>query len=375
MTFSFHAPAKKSVLIRLFWGFFLLFLLLHPKQTSQAVALGLTICATRLIPSLFPLMVLSVFASHSGVCTAFGQFLCRLTKDRMNLGNAGWGAFLLGTVAGFPLGALTVFELQKRGELSEQQARRLCGICNNTGPAFLIAYVGEGLLGDARIGWMLFACQLLAAFTILLFTHPRLRQKNDSSFHTSTVSPVQNSAHDTDISISACLSDAVKTAALNLVGVCGFVVFFSVFLSSLYTLFQPLFTMTPKLFVLCCGFFELTRGVTIAAELSTPPLTALFCAAFCGWAGLCVHMQVMSFRTNTFSFGHYLLQKMISGVLTACYYLLFAMALPAFFRHLDVFSKIFVSPITVFIPVVLTGIFLLLFPHKGRTRFKSQRDV
>ena len=133
--------------------------------------------------------------------------------------------------------------------------------------------------------------------------------------------------------------------------------------------------MAPKLFVLCCGFFELTRGVTIAAELSTPPLTALFCAAFCGWAGLCVHMQVMSFRTNTFSFGHYLLQKMISGVLTACYYLLFAMALPAFFRHLDVFSKIFVSPITVFIPVVLTGIFLLLFPHKGRTRFKSERDV
>lgn len=138
--------------------------------------------------------------------------------------------------------------------------------------------------------------QLLAAFTILLFTHPRLRQKKDISFHTFTASPVQNSAHDTDISVSACLSDAVKTAALNLVGVCGFVVFFSVFLSSLYTLFQPLFTMTPKLFVLCCGFFELTRGVTIAAELSTPPLTALFCAAFCGWAGLCVHMQVMSFQ-------------------------------------------------------------------------------
>ncbi len=164
MTSSFRTPAKKSVLIRLFWGFFLLFLLLHPKQTSQAVVLGLTICATRLIPSLFPLMVLSVFASHSGVCTAFGQFLCRLTKDRMNLGNAGWGAFLLGTVAGFPLGALTVFELQKRGELSEQQARRLCGICNNTGPAFLIAYVGEGLLGDARIGWMLFACQTSCRF-------------------------------------------------------------------------------------------------------------------------------------------------------------------------------------------------------------------
>ena len=93
MTSSFRTPAKKSVLIRLFWGFFLLFLLHHPKQTSQAVVLGLTICATRLIPSLFPLMVLSVFASHSGVCTAFGQFLCRLTKDRMNLGNAGWGAF------------------------------------------------------------------------------------------------------------------------------------------------------------------------------------------------------------------------------------------------------------------------------------------
>ena len=256
MTSSFRTPAKKSVLIRLFWGFFLLFLLLHPKQTSQAVVLGLTICASRLIPSLFPLMVLSVFASHSGVCTAFGQFLCRLTKDRMNLGNAGWGAFLLGTVAGFPLGALTVFELQKHGELSEQQARRLCGICNNTGPAFLIAYVGEGLLGDARIGWMLFACQLLAAFTILLFTHPRLRQKNDSSFHTSTVSPTQNSARNTDVNISACLSDAVKTAASNLVGVCGFVVFFSVFLSSLYTLFQPLFTMAPKLFVLCCGFLN-----------------------------------------------------------------------------------------------------------------------
>ena len=53
--------------------------------------------------------------------------------------------------------------LGPEGELPRQEAELLLGFCDNCGPAFLLGYVGAGVLGDARAGAYLYLIHVLSA--------------------------------------------------------------------------------------------------------------------------------------------------------------------------------------------------------------------
>ena len=138
-------------------------LLLRPQEAAQAVREGLALCAGTVIPSLFPFFVvvslllqLGLAETLQGLC---GPFMGPLFRMR------GVCALplLAGLLGGYPAGARTAAELFQQGRLSRREAELLLGFCDNCGPAFLLGYVGAGVLGDARAGAYLYLIHVLSA--------------------------------------------------------------------------------------------------------------------------------------------------------------------------------------------------------------------
>ncbi len=248
-------------------------LLLRPQEAAQAVREGLALCAGTVIPSLFPFFVvvslllqLGLAETLQGLC---GPFMGPLFRMR------GVCALplLAGLLGGYPAGARTAAELFQQGRLSRREAELLLGFCDNCGPAFLLGYVGAGVLGDARAGAYLYLIHVLSALLAGMVLC-RLCPGRDPALpggRTAARSVPFPQA------LTAAGSGAV-TATLN---ICAFVVLFRVLAALL----------PPVLPGAALGVLEMVTGVS---ALSPGRAGFVWAGAIVGWGGLSVHCQALS---------------------------------------------------------------------------------
>ena len=248
-------------------------LLLRPQEAAQAVREGLALCAGTVIPSLFPFFVvvslllqLGLAETLQGLC---GPFMGPLFRMR------GVCALplLAGLLGGYPAGARTAAELFQQGRLSRREAELLLGFCDNCGPAFLLCYVGAGVLGDARAGAYLYLIHVLSALLAGMVLC-RLCPGRDPALPGG-----RTAARGVPFpqALTAAGSGAV-TATLN---ICAFVVLFRVLAALL----------PPVLPGAALGVLEMVTGVS---ALSPGRAGFVWAGAIVGWGGLSVHCQALS---------------------------------------------------------------------------------
>ena len=63
-----------------------------------------------------------------------------------------------------------MLELYLQSVISRQKAAKMLAWCNNTGPAFIVGFVGSSLWGSPLIGWVLYVCHFLSAAAVGLFS-------------------------------------------------------------------------------------------------------------------------------------------------------------------------------------------------------------
>lgn len=247
-------------------------LLCFPREMTDGVRQGLTLCGTAVIPSLFPFLVLCTFLVRSGLCAAVGEKLARPTQKLLRLPPAAAGAVLLGLCGGYPVGTRMTAQLLEEGSLTRSQAQRMCLFCVAAGPAFVTGTVGASLLGSRAAGRLLFAAITLANLTVGVL----LRFTDAEPPSTPTTVPRQPFARS--------LCEAVADAGGSILSVCAWVLLFSGICAVLERL--PPSVSTPLVCVL-----EVTNGCKTGAEngLSLPVLAAIL-----GFGGLAVHCQVLS---------------------------------------------------------------------------------
>lgn len=248
-------------------------LLLRPQEAAQAVREGLALCAGTVIPSLFPFFVvvslllqLGLAEALQGVC---GPFMGPLFRMR------GVCALplLAGLLGGYPAGARTAAELFQQGRLSQREAELLLGFCDNCGPAFLLGYVGAGVLGDARAGAYLYLIHVLSALLagmVLCRLCPDRGPALPGGRTAARSVPFPQA-------LTAAAGGAV-TATLN---ICAFVV-----------LFRALAALLPPVLPgAALGALEMVTGVS---ALSPGRRGFVWAGAIVGWGGLSVHCQALS---------------------------------------------------------------------------------
>lgn len=293
-------PSAKKLRAASFWCaliFFSFYLLKNTARSTDAVTGGLLLCFTRVVPSLFPYMVVSSLVLSSGLAAYMGRLLARPCSALFALNGNCAAAIIIGLVSGFPVGAKTAAATYTEGLCDKEEAERLCSFCNNTGPAFLIGAVGTGFFGDGRVGAVLWVIQAAASLILggLLSigkSRKARRSRAPIPFHTDFV-------------------PAVKDAVNGVIGVCGFVVFF-------YVLTDTMRAILPTLpLTACAAFLEVTCGCEGASRLGGTG--GFILAAFAvGWSGLCVHAQSAAFIMGAgLSIKKYILGKLAQGGICA----------------------------------------------------------
>ncbi|MBR5343373.1 MAG: sporulation protein [Oscillospiraceae bacterium] len=273
---------------------------------------ALSLCASTILPSLFPFFVLSILLSRLGIPRALGRrlgFAARL----FGVSGAGLTALPVGLLGGYPMGAACVSELLSRGEIDENEAGRLLLFCNNSGPAFLIGAVGAGAFGSARAGFLLYAAHVLAALLTGLgaglFCRGRPGVGNAAARKRKPAEP-----------FAAAFPAAVRQAVSAALTVCGFVVCFSVLLGLLEAWGLPplLGIVTPERHALLCGFFEIGSAVGALRGLAPSPTHLALAAEILGWGGLSVHCQTAAlFCDSEISLRTHTLGRLCSALLSA----------------------------------------------------------
>ena len=256
---------------------------------------GLRLCTGLILPSLFPFFVVSGLLSNLGFPQWFGRKLEPAARKLFGVSGVGASALAIGLCGGYPMGAAYLAGMLHTGQINAEECSRLLAFCNNTGPAFLIGAVGGGVFGNPRLGVLLYAVHSLSAVLTGLLLR---RRAADPSVLSDAASKPEA------MPFSAAFSSSVHRAVEALLGVCAFVVCFTVFIGLLRTngwidalemLFCERFSCDRvALRALFSGFFELGSGVSELCGQRSSALYPALASAIVGWGGLSVHFQTLS---------------------------------------------------------------------------------
>jgi sporulation integral membrane protein YlbJ len=291
----------------------------YSNAAINSVKSALDICASTVIPSLFPFMVISELAISLGAAKYIGKVLSPLFRPLFNINEHGASAFLLGALCGFPVGARTAAALYDQGKLDDKQLTHVLCFCNNPSSAFVISAVGISLFGSHSFGIALYIITLMSSLIVgfalrFVYGGRHIETRRDD---------ISDRSEEKKIGVHI-FTKAVSDSAYAMLIVCAFIVFFSALLGTLNAAFEPL--SAPDFIIAAVkGFFELTAGVSHVSSNLNGESALLLCAFIVGWSGLSVHFQIMAIcKDHKISFRPYFVAKAAQGALSAlimCAYL------------------------------------------------------
>lgn len=318
-------PAKKTALVisTLTFVTFAIALLVYPAQVRDSVAASALYCLSSLVPSLFPFMVLASFGVRSGAGDVLGRILAPVTRYVFRLPKVCGATVLLSFVGGYPAGARAVSLLLEEKKITPEQAGRMMTFCVAPGAAFVVTFLGCGVLGDLAVGWLLFLSVTLSGLLLGVITSLRKPLPKESS-------------PDPQETAGGALIRSVGDASSATVKMCGCILLFAGAMAILQGsgVFQTLASLaaatglTDRNSAMACLSFlwEVTGGTGDAARLGVTPVLYAFGLAF---GGLCVHVQVFSFFPEfPLSKGKFLLFRFLHGLLSAGIFRLLVPLLP-----------------------------------------------
>ncbi len=246
-----------------------------PNAVTHGVSEGLKICFSVILPSLFPFMVLSSYIVKSQALKGIYKLFSPVSKYIFRLPSSTIPVIIMGLIGGFPVGTKMTAMLFERGEITKNQAVRLCLFAVNGGPAFIITAVGVNMLGSAKAGLIIFAA-LSIAYLILGFAISFFGEKAEGK--SQSISESQSPM----LALSTSVNDGVQ----GILSICAWVVLFSGISSCITTLPIP-----DGLFTGIMALLEVTKGCSfVSGKVSLPIIAAII-----GFGGFCVHCQIYGF--------------------------------------------------------------------------------
>ena len=297
----------------------LVFMLALPELAREGALEGLRLCSEIIVPSLLPFMILSSLIIHSGAAGFLSALLRKPVTRLFRLPPQCGTPFIVGILAGFPVGAKSAVELYQNKMITKDECARTLAFCNNTGPAFVIGVIGAALWNSVRVGVILYVSQILSAVLTGFLLSRRYPKRP----------PERSCLLYGKVSFSSVVSETAE-ALLN---ICVLIIFFSVvikFLTFTSAVFFSSFIKNRNLVLflsaVLSSIIEITNAVSAASGMASfTSVGALVITAFAvGWSGISVHMQVAQLNmSHGIPLKPYIAGKFFQGAVTAllCYFI------------------------------------------------------
>ncbi len=296
--------SKKNMVLAYIPSFFCLALaiimIIFGKALRGGIYTGLLFSLQTIIPTLFPFFILSDLWSAT-FHIKDGGIVSKVFERIFRINGVALLAFLSGMICGFPVGVKAATELYQKKKISKNELEHLCGFVNNPSVAFVISGVGAGILGNVKLGVLLYLDILLSSFTVGVIFRPKAKIHKNNEY----ISEQKFN-----------LVDSIKNATMTSLNVIAYIIFFSGLIGLLSS-----FVQSSSTTALISSFFEVSNAVKLLSELSTQgQATRLIFIAFAlGFSGLSVHMQAFAFFPHEISRRKYLIMKLAQGCFSMIY--------------------------------------------------------
>lgn len=288
-----------------FFFVFMTFCMLTNSSLSLAyAALGLRLWYEKMVPVLFPFMVLSGTLIRMGLVESLIRPIRPFFGKLFRISDPAVYTILMGFLCGFPMGARTTAEFRNRQELSVAEGQFLLAFCNNFGPVYFLGFVLPSLHRTLTLPYLMGMYGIPVIYGLFLrYTVYRTRLQD-----TSMVSqPVTRSS--VRVSLPDALDDAVNAAGLSILQLGGYMIFFN------------LLNLLPRLILrqshLLAPLLEITGGLQLLE--GRYPLYTLLLLPFGGLS--CIVQTAGCIRNTGLSLKKYIIHKLVLTLLTAFYYL------------------------------------------------------
>ena len=262
---------KILVSVTLFTAVF--FLIIATDTVTETAEKTLLLCATSVIPALFPFFVLTGLMVRCGTITHAGKILAPIADKLFKTSGTGAVVFVIGILCGYPTGAKVISELYLSGRLTKEESERLLAFCNNSGPLFVIGAVGSGMLGNKNLGIVIYCIHVISAVITGVFLSLFAKEQEKEVL-----------VNEVNLPFGEAFTQSVENAVKSILNVCGYVVFFG----CLVAVVKP---YIPGVFI--NSLFEVTVGAKdiISSGLKTEDMLTLL-SGIIGFGGVCVYFQI-----------------------------------------------------------------------------------
>lgn len=298
-----------SVLALLFCIIFIFFILRYPQQTCTLALQGLEIWALKMIPTLFPFMMISSIMIYSGLDALLAKFLYPFLRPFYRCSFYGIYAIFMGFFCGFPMGAKVVSELYLSQKITESEANRLLAFCNLIGPTYflgLVIPILQALSFHAQLPFLIGMYGIPACYGILLLyykptlqTTPELSSKAASSW--------------TDTIRKACINNVQSILMLG-----GYITFTNALCIILQVapISDAAVAIGNSLLEINGGIIQLYTNTSLSSEWKC--FWIMTTLAFGGFS--CILQAANFIHQAGLSLKHYLFHKIIIVCISAVYY-------------------------------------------------------
>ena len=301
---------------------FNVFIFLFPNEILNASKNGIILWANNILPTLLPFLISTNILIQAGMTQVLGLFLEPIMQPIFRVPGVSAFALISGMVCGYPIGAKVTQSLYKNNQISRSQAQRLISFCNNSGPLFILGFVGVSMLGDKKIGYFLMLVHYLSAIINgLIFRFffgsdiTNIKNIKKNIFHESKDHKQKIFFHvQSNKNIGIIISDSINNSVQIILHIGGFIVLFSIInkileISNIISLLWVLFSRFSifnelgykNFYAIIAGLIELTNGTKILIQNNSCDLNKIIIilSALISFGGLSVHMQSLGFITKT----------------------------------------------------------------------------
>ena len=291
-------------IIYLFVIYQFFFLLKSPVLASNACIDALSLCFKKVIPSLFPFLIITELIISLNMHYCLGQYFGKPLSKLLKISPPSSVALICGLLFGFPLGTKFSVSLYENNIISKEETSNLICFCSNTGPGFIMSVIGSSL-GNKNIALCIYVCQVISAFIIGFVLQ---NKRNTDSIPQTFPEQVFN------VNV---ITLAVTSSVIPMLNICSFVIFFSLISSSIENILSY-FNLDTYINTFFSGFLELTNGINKLSYLPLNTKTVFMSAFFVGWSGLSVILQSISiFSKHSLNTKKFIIAKLFQGIICA----------------------------------------------------------
>ncbi len=308
---------KLKIYLYSFGAFLLTLVILSFPGNCLLLALnGLNLWFEKMIPTLFPFMVLSGMIIQMNLTDSFVKALNPVLGRLFHLNSACIYGIIVGFLCGFPMGAHVAARLYEEKQITKEEASLLLAFCNNIGPVYFLSFVLPTLSLTKRLPFLLGMYGLPFLYGLFLryvIYGGRIAMNAQRNSHGNQTAP----------SLLQALDDSIFRALGSIAKLGGYMIFFNLLfiLPVLATRFLPVGEKLSGLLTGFAGcFLEITGGIGLLGDKA--PFFVLCILPFGGLS--CIAQTYSMIKDTDLSVLEYVMHKLILTAITVCFYLLSA---------------------------------------------------